>query len=90
MLKHMVDQHEGDDFDKVEFRMKAVKFHKTAFERQVYESVKIQNIREHHDILNSKAEFNRCAIPRLGLKMGDSETRERKKMKRQEEKNPSR
>ena len=38
----------------------------------------IQVNRKHH-ILNSKAEYNRCALPRLSLKMGDSEYKELKK-----------
>ena len=35
MLKHTVDVHEGLDPEKVEFRMKVLQFHKSAFERQV-------------------------------------------------------
>ena len=63
-------------------------FPKTAFERQIYESVLIQESRN-HNLLNSKSEFNRCAIPRSTMKMGDRETKveaERKKEgKRKEE-----
>ena len=38
---------------------------------QVY-SVLIQTNRNHNS-LNSKSEYNRSALPRLGLKMGDQE-----------------
>ena len=34
------------------------------------ESVLIQENRDHH-ILNSRSEYNRCAIPRLATKMGE-------------------
>ena len=57
--------------------MEVIKFSRSAFERQIMESVIIQNRRDDR-LLNSKAEYNRCAIPRLGLKMGRSEVKERK------------
>ena len=41
MLKHVVDVHEGEDMSSIEFGMKVVKYHRTAFERQVGESMKI-------------------------------------------------
>ena len=86
MLKHIVDVHGEEDMRKVTFCMKAVRFHRSPFERQIYESVLIQSNRKHH-LLNSKAEFNRCAIPRLGLKMGEHEFKEkRKEIKADEEK----
>ena len=72
MLKHAIDQHEGTDPEKVEFRMRIVKFHRKAFKRQVSESVEIRRNAK-HNILNSKGEYNRCALPRLGLKMGTKE-----------------
>ena len=36
------------------------------------ESVEIRNNTK-HNILNSKGEYNRCALPRLGLKIGTKE-----------------
>ena len=53
-------------------RMKILCFKRTAFERQVHESVKIQQNRNHH-LLNSRSEFNRCSLPRLTVKLGDRE-----------------
>ena len=85
ILKHIVDKHEGEDMEKIDIRMKVVKFHKSSFERQIHESVLIQSNRNHW-LLNSKAEFNRCAIPRLGLKLGDKEFREKNKELIEEEK----
>jgi hypothetical protein len=49
------------------------------------EAVEIQLHREDHHLLNSRAEFNRSAIPRLGLKLGDNEYKERKKEERDDE-----
>ena len=72
ILKHLVDKHEGENIDKIDFRMKVIKFHKSSFERQIHESVLIQSNRR-HCLLNSKSEFNRCAIPRLGMKLGEKE-----------------
>ena len=54
---------------KIKFSMKALKFHRTSFERQIYESVMIQRNRCHHHLPNSKAEFTRCSIPRLCMEM---------------------
>ena len=69
MLKHAVACHQGEDPQKVEFHMRVLAYHKSAFERQIDEAVKIQTNRHHH-ILNSKSEYNRSSIPRLGVKMG--------------------
>ena len=66
--------------------MKVVHYHRSSFERQIHESVFIQNIRKHHHLLNSKAEYNRCALPRLGLKWGDKDFKEIEKENIEEEK----
>jgi hypothetical protein len=70
MLKHAVEMHPEEGLDKVEFGMKVIRYTKSAFERQILESVEIQSSRNHH-LLNSRSEFNRCAIPRMMCKMGD-------------------
>jgi hypothetical protein len=69
MLKHALSCHEDEDPQKVNFHMKVVAYHKSSFERQIDEAVKIQQNRG-NNILNSKSEFNRSSIPRLGVKMG--------------------
>ena len=69
MLKHSIEHHEGADPEDVTFHMKVLKYHKSSFERQIDEAVKIQHNRK-HNILNSKSEYNRSSIPRLGVKMG--------------------
>ena len=35
--------------------------------------MKIQQERQNHFLLNSRAEYNRCAIPRLSYKIGEKE-----------------
>ena len=70
MLKHCIDRHEGEAPDAKKFGVKVLKFTKTSFERQILESVKLEeNIG--HNLLNSKSEYNRCAIPRLTTKIGE-------------------
>ena len=72
MLRHMLEMHPGEERYQVEFGIKVLRFTRSSFERQVLESVIIQGKRDHH-ILNSRAEFNRCAIPRLVTKLGEKE-----------------
>ena len=81
MLKHAVDRHEGEDIKTVEFRMKVLKFHRSSFERQISEAVAIQSIRVGNNLLNSKSEFNRSAVPRLALKLGAKAIAEDRKKK---------
>ena len=82
-LKHLVDKHKNEDWDKIEMRMKIMTTHRKAFERQIHEAVLIQEYR-HHFLLNSKAEYNRSALPRLGLKMGDKEFRKLEEANKEE------
>ena len=76
LLKHLLDQHEEEEFDTVDLRMEDMMFARSAYERQIMEAVQIQQHR-HHYLLNSRAEFNRSAIPRLGLKFCDKEYKEK-------------
>jgi hypothetical protein len=79
MLKHVVDRHDGDKMEDVDFRMKVLKFHRSAFERQISEAVAIQSIRIGNSLLNSRSEYNRSAVPRLALKMGSRSCGEERK-----------
>ena len=72
MLRHLVGHHEGEDMDKVEFGVKILKVTKTSFERQILESVLIQDKRGEH-LMNLKSEYNRCAIPKLVSKLGEKD-----------------
>ena len=46
------------------------------YERQVPESVLIQQESNDHNILNSKSEYNRCALPRLTTRLGEKDFEE--------------
>merc|ERR1711954_410509 len=71
MLKHFFNSREGKEIKDMEFGMRLIRTHKTAFNRQISESVEIQNQKKEHLILNSKSEYNRCALPRLTAKIGE-------------------
>ena len=81
MLKHLMENHREENHDRIKFRMRVLKYHRSSYERQIHESVAIQNARKHHHILNSRAEYNRCALPRLTLQMGE---RDYKKQREEE------
>ena len=53
---------------------KVVSTHRTALNRQVREAVRIRRRGGEGGILNSKAEFNRCFIPRLVVEVEDEAT----------------
>ena len=72
MLKHCIEQHREKKAEDIEFGIRVVSFCRTPFERQILESVKIQEARDHY-ILNSKSEYNRCALPRLANKIGEND-----------------
>ena len=70
MMKHFLDQHGGEELEEIEFGGRIVRQARSAFNRQIGESVEIQANKSHY-LLNSKSEYNRCALPRLSSKMGE-------------------
>ena len=70
LLKHAVELHLDEDLSKLQFGIKVLKYTKSAFERQICESVTIEANRNHH-LLNSRSEFNPSAVPRLTCNLGD-------------------
>ena len=62
-LKHLIEIHEDEEKENVRFWIRVVKFTRSSFERQILESVVIQQERTKHHLLNSRAEYNRCAVP---------------------------
>ena len=71
LLKHVANKHRGEDMDKIRFGMRIYKQTRTALERQITESVRIQEEQKKHYIMNSKSEYNRCSLPRLTPRMGN-------------------
>ena len=84
LLRHALDQHEGEQLGSIRFGMEIIKYTRTSFERQILESVCIQQ-NTHHHILNSRSEYNRCSVPRLSTRLGDKEYKKYEK-KLEEEK----
>ena len=72
LLRHALDKHEGEQLRNIKFGMEVLRFTRTSFERQILESVLIQQNTSHH-ILNSRSEYNRCSLPRLSTRLGDKE-----------------
>ena len=72
MLKHYVLEHQGKiKMNELEFGMRVRESYNTAIERQVGEAVSISvEKRNGKKLLNSKAEYNRCTLPRLCTKSG--------------------
>ena len=70
MLKHYFEQHSEEKLEEMEFGGRIVRQCRSAFNRQIGESVEIQN-NKNHFLLNSKSEYNRCALPRLSSKLGE-------------------
>ena len=70
MMKHVLTDHPGQE--EVNFEMKVLRGHLSAFSRQIHEAVVIIRNRE-KNILNSKEEYNRCLLPTLAVKMGEKE-----------------
>ena len=68
--KHQVDVHGGAP---PKFYMRVVRFYKTALSRQIGEAVRIRRRGGGGSILNSKAEFDRCKIPRLVVEEQEEE-----------------
>ena len=64
IAKHVEQFHRGED---PHFYMKVVGFHRSALSRQTAEAVRIRRRGGEGAVLNSKAEFNRCFLPRLKL-----------------------
>ena len=60
-----------EDFQEIKWGMFITRFMRTAFERQIEEAVTISREADEHSILNSRAEWNQCALPRLTTRMGD-------------------
>ena len=76
MLVHMLEHHPDQDFGEVKWAMSIIEHPRTAFTRQIKEASLIQKERGNHHILNSRAEWNQCALPRLTTRMGDQEMKD--------------
>ena len=74
MLRHQELVHGGEP---AEFILRVVGSHRSALSRQISEAVRIRRRGGGGNTLNSKSEYNRCHIPRLGVE--DKEEEEQRK-----------
>ena len=79
VVKHQTMEHGGEP---PEFHMRVVSYHRTALNRQVKEAVRIRRRGGASSILNSRAEYNRCHIPRLVLEEEEEQTTKEREMEK--------
>ena len=84
MLKHYFEKHGEEEMEEMKFGGRIVDKPRTAFNRQISESVTIQHEKKKNVILNSKSEYNRCALPRLTANLGEIPMEKLEKKKREE------
>ena len=73
MWVHARDNNEG----KIKFQILPIKTHKSAFMRQISESIEIKlRSRAGVHLLNSKTEYNRCLLPELSVQVGQNKQSE--------------
>ena len=77
LLRHCVEEHQNIAPENVDFRMKVLSVHRSAFERQIREAVVLDYVASPL-IMNSKLEYTRCGIPKMELRLGNKEIEERK------------
>ena len=74
MLKHYFEKHKDIEMKDMRFDVKVLRSYHSAFERQIGESVYINhNLKKGTVMMNSKNEYNRCIIPRLGFELDKDE-----------------
>ena len=85
ILKHYLDCHRDIKLEELEFRVRVIGRFRSSFERQIGESIWLNSyLKEGITILNSKNEYNRCRIPRLGLELNSTDALEDYKEKQEE------
>ena len=62
LMKHVALHHQDKELEEIKFGIKVVKFTTTAMDRQILESVRIQEESKRHFIMNSKAEFRQISL----------------------------
>ena len=77
MLKHYIERHNNVELKEMKFSVKVLRSYFSAFERQIGESVYINHyLKQGIELMNSKNEYNRCIIPRIGVDLGKDEVLE--------------
>ena len=81
MISHAMESHSEEERPK--FSLKVLKSHKSPLYRQVHEAILIAKYQP--IALNSKMEYNRCLLPRLGVLMGEKRMDEEKGQEKKED-----
>ena len=76
----MTSEHGGREPD---FDLRAIKYHRTALDRQLGEAVRIRRRGGEGAVLNSKSEYSRCRIPRLIVEEQDLEEANKKEQEQE-------
>ena len=77
LLKHYLQCHKDMDIEEMEVGMRVRSTFKSAIERQISEAVAISRAESEGTILmNSKAEYNRCKLPRLNTQTLEDQIKE--------------
>ena len=82
LLRHCIEQHPDKRPEDIDFRMKILSIHRSAFDRQLREAV----VLDHYAgplIMSSKMEYTRCGIPSIEMKLGNKEKKENPDMARE-------
>ena len=85
LLKHYLTCHKGISIDEMEVGMRIKSSFKSAIERQISEAVAISRAETDGIMLmNSKAEYNRCKLPRLNTQSIEDQMEELESVKKKE------
>ena len=83
IARHQAMEHKEEE---PSFHFKLISLHRSALNRQVREAVRIRRRGGAGQILNSKAEYSRCHIPRLVVEQEDEEVRKLRKKREKADK----
>ena len=85
LLKHYLKYHKNIGIENMEVGMRVKSTFKSAIERQISEAVAIcRDERDGINLMNSKAEYNRCKLPRLNTQSIEDQLREAEEEKKKE------
>ena len=85
LLKHYLKHHKNIGMEEMEIGRKIKSSFKSAIERQISEAVAISRAdKEGVILMNSKAEYNRCKLPRLNTQSIEDQMKEAEEEKKKE------
>ena len=74
---HMAEHAKDAPVGNINFKFKVLNSYRSSMERQIAETVKVKLASKREvDILNNKAEYNRCLLPELEVRLGKDKASE--------------